>query len=364
VGIITKKKKPIPFYKKIDIKLQEKGIDDLMVYRYYINHSITVGGSPISSPLPNRIDKRPSFGIYSTRQGDIRFKDLATGVNGNKFEFVKQLFSLSFQEACIKVIEDFNLDIPYTKSKSSRTIERTVSTLPKKEKIKVNRIKLTVAIRCNSKNIPIYTKQDIVYWKKRKIDNVPYRLKRNRTYSARMVYRNGVSFWGYLKNNPIYAYLYKHNGINYWKVYRPLSKDKSMKFYNDMKGITPYCIDGIWNLPEKGDILIITKSRKDVICLDELGFNVIGIAAEGNTKPIANEIYNNLLGRFNNIYLLYDNDWDKKDNWGQINANKVVNRYERMNNIFIPSEYKCSDTDELMVKYDKNKVKQIITNLL
>ena len=357
---LIKKRIKKTFTDKVQEKLNEKSIDDLMIFRYYLGNYIKLG-STIRSPLKNRKDKNPSFGIFGKTNNDVWFKDQAIGLSGNKYTLISNLYTLSYRDTLIKIIKDFNLDIPYVQTNSEH-IPIENKTIPDKENITEYKIKLDVAIH-EKNNEPTYTKQDIVYWSKRNIENVS-RLKRNRVYSAKMVYRNGISFWGYLPDNPIYAYLYKHKGIYYWKVYRPLSKDKSKKFYNDMKGITSYCLDGIWNLPDKGDKLIITKSRKDVVCLDELGFNVIGIAGEGNNKPIAQEIYDDLLLRFDNIYLLYDNDWNKSENWGQINAEKVIQRYEKLQNIFISSKYECSDTDELMLKYDKLKVKQIINNLL
>lgn len=357
---LRKKKQIKSFKQKIQEALDRKGIDDLMIFRYYLGN-ITLGKT-IKSPLPYRKDKRASFGIFNANS-TVLFKDQALGKSGDKFILVQELFNLQYPQNLIKVIKDFDLDVEYYESKDNR-VYKSNKQIPKKTKYEQGLIKLDVAIHQDKQHNPFYTKQDIVYWSKRNIENVPYRLKRNRVYSAKMVYRNGISFWGYLPDNPIYAYLYKYNGVYYWKVYRPLNKDSSQKFYNDMKGVTQYCLDGIWNLPEKGEILIITKSRKDVVCLDELGFNVIGIASEGNNKPIAQEIYNDLLQRFNKIYLLYDNDWNKDKNWGQINANRVIQRYKRMNNIFIPSNYKCSDTDELMVKYSKNRVLNIIKKLL
>src|SRR5699024_371627 len=67
----------------------------------------------------------------------------------------------------------------------------------------------------------------------------------------------------YKDENPMYAYkVYDH-----FKIYRPLA-DKYTKWRNNL---TEYDIQGYAQLPEKGNLLIITKSMKDVMVLYEMG---------------------------------------------------------------------------------------------
>lgn len=56
-------------------------------------------GEKISNPFLSKRQKTPSFNIYKSSKGDWRFKDFATGDNGDVFSLVMQLKNLSFREA-------------------------------------------------------------------------------------------------------------------------------------------------------------------------------------------------------------------------------------------------------------------------
>lgn len=95
------------------------------------------------------------------------------------------------------------------------------------------------------------------------------------------------------------SFIYFLNNGRY-KVYSPGAK---VRFWGTMKKTDIFGID---QLPEKGNLLVITKSLKDVMVLYEMGINAISYAAESITPN--KEDINELKKRFKNIVLLYDND--------------------------------------------------------
>lgn len=330
------------------------------LFATYIGKQFTVPCT-IRSPLPSRKDDNPSFGIYKSK-GKLRWRDQATGQGGDVFDLVKEIYSLNFNEALLKVNEDFNLGIPISGNLPVHAQEKIGRKLMPKRDIESQRIQLSIRVHKTPEGTPRFTDADIEYWRRRKIQDIPYRLLRNRCYSTEYVFRNGSMMWKYTNDNPIFTYLYELEGQYYYKAYRPLAKDKGDKFYNDMKGVANRCLHGLWYLPATGEQLIITKSGKDAIVLDELGYNVVAIQGEGSKYPIDHQIMSNLKSRFKNIYLLYDNDYDKKENWGQ-NSAKVVSEIYSIRNICIPDIYKATDIDEMIVKYTKENVIHIINNL-
>jgi hypothetical protein len=67
------------------------------------------------------------------------------------------------------------------------------------------------------------------------------------------------------------------------------------------------------------------------------------------------KIIEELQMRFKNIYLFYDNDYDKEENPGQKMARRIMVDYSLKNNIVIPDKYKAKDISDL-VKSKKIKL--------
>lgn len=95
------------------------------------------------------------------------------------------------------------------------------------------------------------------------------------------------------------SFIYYLNNGRY-KIYSPGAK---VRFWGTMVKTDIFGID---QLPETGNLLVITKSLKDVMVLHEMGINAISYAAESVTP--SKESINELRKRFKNIVLLYDND--------------------------------------------------------
>lgn len=103
--------------------------------------------------------------------------------------------------------------------------------------------------------------------------------------------------------NPIFGYFF--DTTNKVKFYRPLHPRKKGKWDGN---VTKQDINGWDQLPEKGELLYITSSMKDVMTLYSLGFTAM--APQGEGYRFEPELIEELNSRFKTIIILYDSDDD------------------------------------------------------
>lgn len=297
------------------------------IYRYYIGEAFSVGRVMTS---PFRQDKNPSFGIFkSSKSGSLLFKDLSSGLSGNCVTFVKELFSISYRDAIIKIVGDLvkhNLTIS-TKGITIKEEYKPVSTV--------------LAVR--RKN---FTQGDDLYWNQ-------YGINRDilKTFNVFPIYDywiNGiVQPWAYKYTNPGYAY----QVFNKYKIYKPLSEKK----YKWISNCSMYDIQGYEQLPYQGDLLIITKALKDVMTLYKLGYNAIAPQGENHSIPV--KVMKELSSRFTKIVIFYDND-----EAGKIGSAKIATQYS-LESILIP-ENNSKDISDYVKDNGLDKATNLMKELL
>jgi hypothetical protein len=251
-----------------------------------------VFGKIIKSPL--RRDRNPTCS-FEWRKGKLRFVDFSGHFKGDCFDVVMKLFSLSFEEAVRKVAIDFGII-------SNGRITTDLTPLSREEVY-------TEDTRTEIGIIPQeWTKTDKIYW--RSYFQNSKTLAKFFVYSCKHVFVNGNIVYTYNEKDPVYAYYF---GNGDYKIYFPFrEKDR---FLSNTK-----IIQGLPFLPATGDLLLITKSYKDVICLDLFDINAIAPQAEGHI--IEENVMNDLKKRFKNIYSLYDFDYA-----GVKGANRLKDNY-------------------------------------
>lgn len=227
---------------------------------------------------PFRKDKNPSFGIfYSKRTGQLLFKDHGTGVCGNVIKFVSLYTGITDYKAILQdIITKLNI--------TNDTI------LDSSKQYKPSGDTIIGIVRQN------FTEADKQYWSQFNISLET--LKKYDVNSIKYYLCNGIVNGIYKDTNPMYAYKVYNN----FKIYRPLS-DKYHKWRNNL---TEYDIQGYKQLPKIGDLLIITKSLKDVMCFYEMGYNAISPASESTWLP--DKVLEDVKKRFKRIILMFDRD--------------------------------------------------------
>jgi hypothetical protein len=251
------------------------------IYKHYIGDFYVNG--VISAPY--RKDRNPSFGIFQSKGGQLMWKDLARGDSGDVFKLLELLLNSSFFEVLQDVDRSMNLGLSFqpTGEKIQYQLYKNYENLPK-ETCLLQRI------------IQPYTYADKQYWSNGHVSKKT--LEYLEILSTFKLFYNRQLMWKYSDNNPIYSWQLE----NKLKAYRPLESNQKRKW------ITNYTqeIQGLNKIPAKGDILIVTKSMKDIAVYYEIG--IPAIAPQSEHIIISEEIIQDLSNRYNTIITNFDND--------------------------------------------------------
>lgn len=227
---------------------------------------------------PFRKDKNPSFGIFrSKKTGKLLFKDHGNGECGDVIKFVELYTGITnYNDLLNQIVKDMQIT-NNTVLHSNKEVEKSTETV-------------IGVVRQD------WTDIDKQYWSQFGISLKT--LKKFGVSSIKYYLCDGVVKGVYKENNPMYAY----KVYDRFKIYRPLA-DKYTKWRNNL---TENDIQGFKQLPKTGDILIITKSMKDVMCLYEMGIPAISPSSESTFIP--DKVLEQLKKRFKRIIILFDRD--------------------------------------------------------
>lgn len=320
-------------------------IDDEHIFSHYIGDDFIIG-EVINSPL--REDNVPSFGVFDSRKyGILLFKDLATGEKGDAVIFVKKLFGYdSVYKACSRIALDFGLDEEYKICDTIKSDTEVVHYTFKKQKPRVE-INLQIKIRS-------YNQIDINYWNSYNVS-----LPTLKKYNVFPISHYFINLFPVKCVTQTYCYFEKKDNIHTYKIYQPFARNKKEKW----KGNVDSSVWQGWEqLPESGEMLIITKSYKDIMSiLDSCGIPSTAIQSESYIPK--ESVVNELKNRFTNIYILFDNDYDNPDNPGRASAIKLSENFN-IPYIEIPSEFKSKDFSDLVYNHGVEKAKNILNQLI
>lgn len=322
--------KPINLNRKHVTKdLLLKEIDPIDIYRYYSGKDISFKG--MLSPLRPK-EQNKSFGYFIGESGELCFKDFVLGA-GDCIKFVQLMFGYTYFEALSQIVIDFDLtNIFEYKNNLKKTNFKKDKSIIFEDKKKL----LDSANFSLGKSKREWLIHDLIYWNTFGI-----------TLSTLKRYRVEPLKYVFINNTPIktekyaYCFIETKDKDETYKIYQPFSKE-----YKWINNHDSSVWQGWEQLPETGDKLIITKSLKDVMSIvDVLGIPAVSLQAE-SIKP-KDHIIEELKSRFKNIYLLYDNDYDKDTNWGQEFAKVLINKYNFIN-LIIPDKFKSKDFSDLV----------------
>jgi DNA primase len=155
------------------------------------------------------------------------------------------------------------------------------------------------------------------------------------------------------QKRPIFGYYRgkNENKTELWRIYSPNHKSKEPKFISNWKSVL---IQGAKQLPKEGDLLVITKSMKDVMCLYSLG--ITAIAPNSENLFLTDTQYEKLKKRFKKIVLFYDSDYA-----GIKNMNRIRKQFN-VDCIWIPRKYKAKDISDFYKMYGKDKTINLLKN--
>ena len=248
----------------------------------------------INNPL--REDKKPSLGFYE-KNDKVYCKDFSTGDFWHLPDFLCTLYSCSIIDLC-----------------DSLSVNTSLEKVSKQHDIYKPKVK-NVVIQTRER---IWLKIDDEFWGKYGITRKW--LKFANVHPVNFMFINGKA---YRTDKHAYTYIEHKDGIETQKVYQPFNVN-GFKWISSANG----SVWSLWTqLPEKGENLIITSSLKDALTIwANTGIPSCSLQSE-STMP-KEKVVNQLKSRFNNIFVLFDNDFDKKENHGRIFGERVAKRFD------------------------------------
>ena len=294
------------------------------IYSKYIGHFKI--GLIYNSPF--RKDKNPSFGIfYSKKSGRLLFKDHGTGECGDVIKFVSLYTGITnYNDILNRIVKDLNIT------------NNTVLKASKEYKIPTETV--IGVVRQD------WTDVDKQYWSQFGITIDT--LKKFNVSSIKYYLCNGIVKAIYKDTNPMYAY----KVYNHFKIYRPFA-DKYTKWRNNLTEID---IQGYEQLPESSNLLIITKSLKDVMCLYEMGYTAISPSSESTFIP--DKVLKQLKKRFKRILICFDRDASGVKNMRKISLKTGLNGF------LVHKKYKSKDISDAVKNNGFEEIKQWLNKIL
>lgn len=309
-------------------------ISDENIFRYYIKN-LEIGKS-MSSPL--RKDESPSFGVFFAKaHNELFYKDFKLG-SGDCIKFVAELLNLSYSEALSQIAVDFGINDNYHCSKRLKSTLNGVF-------IKSPETTYTQDSKVISVTYRDWENYDLKFWGKFGI-NVKI-LEFYKVFPIKWLFINDDVF-------PVdkFAYAYqefKDNKLTY-KIYQPYSKYKWIN--NHDKSVH----QGYSQLPQKGELLIITKALKDVMSLCAV-MKIPSIGLQNETVMTKESVINEYKDRFKKVFTLFDNDS------AGITLAFRYNYTYNLPMLLIPYKYGCKDFSDLYKKYGAESI-NILNKLL
>jgi len=223
-----------------------------------------------------RADKRPTCSFIYTK-GRLRLKDFNGSFFDDCFAFVQVKYGIGHHEAVELIASDFNL------------INRKNKRKPRvfNEDFKQNSSDIKVVWKD-------YTESELEYWNDFGIHNAT--LTFYNVGSVNTVWLENKLLCVSTPSNRIFGYWFSESEIKAYFI------DKSeYRFLGNYRGL-----QGISQLPLKGELLIITKSLKDVMYYRQMG--IYAVAPSSESSILTPTEYDDLSSRFTKIVVNYDFD--------------------------------------------------------
>jgi len=204
------------------------------------------------------------------------YRDFGVGKSYDCFGYVEAKFGCNFTEALSIISSDFKIKNIIVKPEEIGII---------KNKDVIIQKELLFNIKSRK-----FNNKDFKYWNEYGCNN---------KWLLQGIIKPITHYWIDNKRYKVdigYSYYCKPN---HYKIYQPLSQ---FKWCGNIKN---YCF-GYNELPDRGDLLFITSSYKDVGCLTSLGWNAVETGSE--STGISKLTLDYLKERFNKIYIYFNND--------------------------------------------------------
>ena len=321
---------------KIDKDFILSKINQESIMQHYTGNDVT-SKKLVTSCL--RSDTHVTCGYYKSKSGVLYMHDFATGEHLDCWNLVMKMFNVNYYQALEIIAKDFCL---------------VESNIVKTKPVIVPEIKETESAIIQVQ-IKSFTQNELDWWQQFGINKKI--LKKYHIYSLQYVFLNGELRFTSSEKCPIYGYYFgkDKNNKELWKIYFPFNKEKGIRFINNLP---KKVLQGYHQLPKTGDLLVITKSMKDLASMYSFGITAVSTPSESTF--ISDKQLEEFKSRFKHIVVLYDSDRPGKHNLWLIRK-----KYPELNYFVLPNNLEKDFTDTLkVIGVDKMKelIKQFMSN--
>lgn len=319
---------------KIDKDFILSKINQESIMQHYTGNDVT-SKKLVTSCL--RSDNHVTCGYYKSKSGVLYMHDFATGEHLDCWNLVMKMFNVNYYQALEIIAKDFCLidsNIVKTKPVIVPEIKETESAI--------------IQVQIKS-----FTQKELDWWQQFGINKKI--LKKYHIYSLQYVFLNGELRFSSSEKCPIYGYYFgkDKNSKELWKIYFPFNKEKGIRFINNLP---KKVLQGYHQLPKTGDLLVITKSMKDVASM--YGFGITAVSTPSESTFVSDKQLEEFKSRFKHIVVLYDSDRPGKHNLWLIRK-----KYPELNYFVLSNNLEKDFTDTLKV-IGTDKMKELIEQFM
>lgn len=355
--------------KNINNSLKDKGYNQFDLAAYYITGFKGLG-KPINSDLRSN-DKNGSLHTKVGKYGDILVSDFGLKIGMTIFEYIAIKYfgesKLDYIKGLDKIRIDYNLtDLVTASFNSNRTIKNII---PKQHKIEISTNSLSTKIEVKRARINgkiNWKKQDIKYWNQFGITTKKLEEKGIMPLDAFWItnYNKGGNRNKFdITNELCYVYPFFRDDYGHfmYKIYLPLGYKGNLNF-KWISNVNKSVVQNFEFIKQKGDLLIIQSSYKDICCIEILNPKLNIIAPNGEGIWFNNEVWQQLQKNWKNIILFANNDFEKDNNPGLTFARNHSLKY---NIPFICTpDNTASDISDYYKLYGEEKTKLFLKDSL
>ncbi len=278
-----------------------------------------------------REDNSPTVSI-AMLNGRLRYKDFGEPDHSfDCFSYIGYKYNLDFYGVLTHIDLNFHLGLS-TGIRSQRTVRKVEPRIREKTR---SQIKVRVR-RWNA--------QDAYFWKQFNISKHLLCI-----FDVLPITHYWINEQRFTCNSISYRYRFDCG----YKIYRPLEED-----FKWSSNVGMECLQGYRQLPENGELVFLTSSLKDVMCLASIGYPSFALQSEMLVP--SEETIKEAQARFKEVIVLYDNDYTKSSNPGQTMAKKICDKYG-LDNLTIPSHLCAKDISDLVRDHGIETAKNVIT---
>lgn len=285
-----------------------------------------------------RSDNHVTVGYYKSKSGILYMHDFATNEHLDCWNVVMRLYNCSFYKALNIIANDFGLS-------DTNVVPTKINIIPEIKETESSIIQV---------QIKDFTDRELEWWKSFGISKKT--LKKYHIFSVQHVFLNGELKFTSSEQCPIYGYYFgkDKNKKEFWKIYFPMNKNKGIRFINNLP---KKILQGYHQLPKNGDLLVITKSMKDLCAMYE--FDIPAVSTASESTFISDKQLEEFKSRFKHIIVIFD-----QDRSGRYNMSKIRKLHPELNYFIIPREYGSKDFTDLIRDHGIEKVKTLVSEFL